>query len=170
MNPLHVAGGTPALPAAVKRVPGPARQSRMDRGLSSASDSQKWITNLAAVLVLWGSLGMSFGQGYFQFTGSKSTVWDGFTDPNLAQRTTHVNVAFLWATCGTPQVDSLMASVPNSATVNSSAYLCSQAWQLILNDPAFTLALNQNAGNAVVVAQSLSTGAFAYSSGQMHKS
>ena len=121
----------------------------------------------AVMLLLLGSLGVSFGQGYFLFTSVKSTVWDGFTSTNLAQLTTNVNVAFLWAPCGTPQVDSIMASVTNSATVSNSTYLSAQAWQLILNDPSFTLALNQNAGNAVAVAQTLSNakGAFAYLGG-----
>jgi hypothetical protein len=113
----------------------------------------------ATVLVFLGSLGVSFGQGYFLFSAPKSTVWDGFTNPNLAQIATNVNVAFLWAPCGTPQVNSLMASVTNSSTVNNSTYLRSQAWQLILNDPNFTLAVDQNAGNAVVVVQTSHNGA-----------
>jgi hypothetical protein len=76
-------------------------------------------------------------------------------------------VAFLWAASGTPAVDSILASVINTATVSSSTWQASTAWTDILTDPTFTLARDVNAGNAVAVAQTLTSGAFQYNSGSV---
>jgi hypothetical protein len=108
--------------------------------------------------------GTAFGQGYFQFTSNKSQVWDGFTTPNTATRSSLVNVSFLWSasTVAVPAVSSILASTPNTTTVGGSTWAAADAWAAILTDPNFTLALNANAGNAVVVGQSLSTGSITY--------
>jgi len=119
-------------------------------------------------LVIIGTLiatfsGAAFGQGYFLFTGGKSTVWDG--SGSVAARTSNINVAFLWAASGTPLVDSIAASTPTTATTANQTWTAAAAWTAILTDPTFTLALNANAGNAVAVQQTLSTGAFSYNGG-----
>ena len=120
-------------------------------------------------LVIIGTLiatfsGAAFGQGYFLFTGTKSTVYDGFTGSS-AGLTSNVNVAFLWAASGVPQVDSILAAVPTTATTLNQTWTAAAAWTAILTDPNFTLALNANSGNAVVVQQTTSQGAWSYNGG-----
>jgi hypothetical protein len=113
--------------------------------------------------------GTAFGQGYFQFASNKSQVWDGFTTPSTAARTSNVNVSFLWSanTAAVPLVAGILASTPNTTTVNASTWNASAAWTAILTDPNFTFALNQNAANALVVTPSLTTGAVNYNGGSV---
>jgi len=106
----------------------------------------------------------TFGQGYFQFTSSKSQVWDGFSlaAPQLA---TTVNVAFLWGPSGdVPLVESILSGTPTNITVYSSTFSPAAAWNDILNDPNFTLAIDNNTSGPAVT-RSFSNGAFAYNGG-----
>jgi len=126
----------------------------------------KKLVLISALVATFG--GATFGQGYFNFQGTKSAVWDGFTTPTTSQRDSNVNVAFLWAASGSvPGVTNAtgMTYVPNTTTVANSTYSAAAAWTAILTDPNFTLAVN-SANSAVAVAQTLSSGAFQYGAGQ----
>ena len=106
----------------------------------------------------------AFGQGYFQFTGGKSQVYDGFST-GVSHTATTVDVAFLWAASGdVPEVSSIMSAVPTTATTGNSTYLTSAAWSAILTDPNFTLAVN-NASSTLASVASLATGAVSYNTG-----
>lgn len=118
---------------------------------------------ISIIVLLTTSLtGLSaFGQGYFQFVTGKSQVWDCFTgSPHLG---TTVNAAFLWAANGsTPAVASIMGSTPTSGL--PPGYLPSTAWNLILTDPNYMLAVN-TANSQVAVAQSGAGGPLNYNGG-----
>jgi hypothetical protein len=103
----------------------------------------------------------TFGQGYFYFATGKSQVWDCFSSAS-PQRATTVNVAFLWAPSGSmPMVDSIMTSTPTNGQAFFSASL---AWNDILMDQNFTLAVN-SANDQVAVAQSTTRGNLYYNNG-----
>jgi len=121
---------------------------------------------VASVLVTTSLAGLSaFGQGYFQFTAPKHTVWDGFTNPSIPQNTTNVNVAFLWAANGwTPQVATILSSTPTNANELTGFFTPGTAWTAILTDPNFVLAVDGGNGQ-VAVARSTSLGALNYNGG-----
>jgi len=107
----------------------------------------------------------AFGQGYFNFTGGKSSVWDGFSGAS-STRDTLINVAFLWAANGdTAAVSSILASTSNNVTTATSSYSAAAAWTAILTDPNFTVALDVNNGNAPGVITSTATGGWIYKTG-----
>ena len=107
----------------------------------------------------------AFGQGYFLFTSGKSQVYDGFST-GVSHTATDVNVAFLWAaSSAVPSVDSILASVPTTATTGNSTWTAATAWTAILDDPNFTLALNSGTGNSLATVGTLATGAFSYNTG-----
>ena len=128
----------------------------------------KKLIRLSAVFALVIELS-AFGQGYFQFSTAKSQVYDGFSTGTAHVGTT-VNVAFLWAPAGTTP---MVASVPGlgtnyvaaATTTATSAYTTSAAWNAILHDPNFTLAVNSGTGNSLVIVRSTTSGAIAYNSG-----
>jgi hypothetical protein len=111
----------------------------------------------------------SLGQGYFVFATAKSAVWDGFSVANTYTRSTNVNVAFLWGANGAvPLVSSVQSAVSYNAIAGvyasgnqNGAYSTAAAWNDILNDPNFTLAVD-SASNALVIARSTSTGVVFY--------
>ena len=125
----------------------------------------KTIVGVASVIASFISL-TAFGQGYAYFSGVKGTVWDGFTMPTIAQRTSNVNVSFLWGQQGSmPVVESILGGgVPTNTTFLNATYSPYLAWSDILSDPDFTLAMNANSGLAVVT-RTTTAGAFAYNSG-----
>jgi hypothetical protein len=111
----------------------------------------------------------AFGQGYFQFISGKSQVYDGFST-GIAHVGTTVNVAFLWAPAGaTPVVASLPGIGTNyvaaGTTTATSAYTTTAAWNAILYDPNFTLAVNSGTGNSLVTVRALASGAVSYNGG-----
>jgi len=76
---------------------------------------------------------------------------------------TNVNVAFLWAANGSvPTVSTLMTSTPPGYA--DTLGLSAMAWEDILADPNFTLAVN-NANSGVAVAQSAANGSLNYNGG-----
>src|SRR5438128_588185 len=84
-------------------------------------------------------------QGYFNFSGNTRGVWDQFstsanaTAPKLAAT---FDVGFLYGS-GAPLIAGILASTPTNtaATFNNAA-----AWNAILNDPNFHLAIDNNTG------------------------
>ena len=109
----------------------------------------------------------TFGQGYFQFVAGKSQVWDGFSLVTTAQRASTVNVAFLWGPNGNvPLVDAILPGVPTNATVLNSTWSTAAAWNDILNDPNFTLAVDNNT-SATAITRTFSSGAIYYNSGNV---
>jgi len=101
--------------------------------------------------------GMSaFGQGYFNFSGGKSSTYDIFSS-TTPTRDTSIDVAFLWAANGAvPTVDSIMTSTPITGTSN---YSYSAAWTAILNDAAgFQLGQNATTLTAIQVGTAASGG------------
>jgi hypothetical protein len=107
----------------------------------------------------------AFGQGYFLFTSSKSTVYNGFTG-GAAALNTAVNTAFLWSadTTATAKVAEYGTSVASSTTVATSTYSAANAWADILTDANFTLAVNA-ANSQVAVMRTTSAGAINYNAG-----
>ena len=107
----------------------------------------------------------AFGQGYFQFATAKSAVYDG-SGASAVVAGTGVDVAFLWAANGdVPSVDSILASVPTTATSASSGWTTASAWTAILNDPNFHLMVNSGSGNALAITPSTAVGAINYAGG-----
>ncbi len=111
----------------------------------------------------------AFGQlqGYALFDARPFTVWEGFTAPTLSQLTpaSAVNEAFLWGPSGdVPMVESILNGVPTNSTVLNSTWSVAAAWTDILNDPNFTLGVNNNSG-AVAVASSSRLGGIEYGDG-----
>jgi len=110
----------------------------------------------------------AFGQGYFLFTSGKSHVYDGFTTPGAAATSANVDVAFLWAAgTPTPLVDTFLTSTPTSGNSSTTElYTVGQAWTAILNDPNFTLAID-NGSSAIAIAKTVASpaGSFSYNSG-----
>ena len=103
----------------------------------------------------------AFGQGYFNFSGNKSSVWDGtgFSDV----RNSTINVAFLWGPSGdTPTVSAILAGVPNTMNAGNCTYDAGEAWYDILHDPNFTLGLDYNTGNSLAVQQTITSGAWQF--------
>ena len=106
----------------------------------------------------------AFGQGYFQFTSGKSQVYDGFST-GVAHVASDVNVAFLWAANGlTPSVDSILASVPTTATTGNSTWTAAAAWTAILNDPNFQLGFDSQHSQSTIV-NTTTAGAISYNGG-----
>ncbi len=107
----------------------------------------------------------AFGQGYTFFSGFKSTVWDGFTTPNISQRTSNVNVAFLWGpNAAVPLVDSIMAGTPTNFAALGAGLSYDTAWNDILNDPNFTLGFDNNSSTLAMTHTISSFGSFNYNS------
>ena len=107
----------------------------------------------------------AFGQGYFNFSGAVRGAWDLFTPANGGTPKfggTTVNVGFVWGT-GPALITSIAAStVTNNLAANSAALTgIGGAWNAILNDPNFKVAVDNNTGLQVarVVA---SNGSWAY--------
>jgi len=106
----------------------------------------------------------AFGQGYFLFTTGKSQVWNGL-GATATPNSTAIDVAFLWSAGATaPDVSAILSSVPTSATTGNTVWSASAAWSDILNDPNYTLALNNTSGLVASVAAT-ANGAINYNSG-----
>jgi len=99
----------------------------------------------------------AFGDGYFLFSGPGKGVWDGWSTgvPHLAATN---NVAFLWGpTSSVPLVDSIMTATPT----NGNEVDLAAAWNDILTDPNFQLALNSNS-NALAMVRCSAIGSWGY--------
>ena len=126
------------------------------------------LSTLAAFLI-----GLSaFGQGYFKFTASGKSVWDGDAlvpggTAKLGNASSN-SVAFLWGpTTATPLVEAILNGVPTNATSSGVAggnYSVSAAWTAILTDPLFTLALN-NSGGGLATTNAAANGGWSYAPG-----
>jgi len=100
----------------------------------------------------------AFGQGYVSFASSKSQAWDDFTSttPTLA---TTINTAFMWGASGdVPLLAGILASTPVNG---QTPYSYAAAWNDIMNDGNFTLAINAGNGSNVV-ARTAANGGIAY--------
>jgi hypothetical protein len=107
----------------------------------------------------------AFGQGYFQFATGKSQVYDGFST-GVAHTATTVDVAFLWAVAGdTPLISSIMSAVPTTMLSSNSTYTAAAAWNDILHDANFTLAVNSASGNSLASVASAANGFVNYNGG-----
>ena len=104
------------------------------------------------------SVSVSFGQGYFSFTGNPRTVWNAFTSPGVGAVSATMDVSFLWGS-GTPLVNGIMASTPT----NGVSSISGSAWADILNDPNFTLAVNSGTSQTVIQTTA-ANGGFNYNS------
>ena len=111
----------------------------------------------------------AFGQGYFNFSGGKSSVWDGTGATDVRNST--IDVAFLWAPANTTSKvgtdtaltgSGALAGVPNTMNSANSTYQASAAWADIFTDPNFVFGLDANTANSLVVQTTLSTGAWAF--------
>lgn len=113
----------------------------------------------------------AFGQGYFLMVASKGATTDGFTTPGTVSLSSGtVNVGFLWGSTGTPAIITLAGSTGNNggSPTNTPSYSPPPgAWNAILNDPNYTLAVNGNTAALVVTpsnTSSLAKGGYAYNS------
>jgi hypothetical protein len=101
------------------------------------------------------------GYGYAYFSGPPRGVSDPFSWSDPFHMVPSLRVAFLWGT-GTPWVDNIATSIPTNAVL---PYVdVNTAWNEILNDPNFHLAVDANT-SAVVVTTNLQNGAWFYSHG-----
>jgi hypothetical protein len=107
----------------------------------------------------------SFGQGFFNFSGGKSSAWDGFTS-GTAQRDTSVDVAFLWAPTSvtTSALEQLANGTPSSGTTATSTYTQSAAWAAITTDlgAGWSYGYDNSTANSFASVATLSTGAFQF--------
>lgn len=108
----------------------------------------KKILLIATVAV--GLSGVSaFAQGNFIFGTGAGYVWN--SSLNTRGGSFNVGFAFNAANTGTPAVESslgMLSTATNSSA--SAAFNTSSAWSAILNDPNFTVAVNNTSGQAVV--------------------
>jgi hypothetical protein len=113
----------------------------------------------------------AFGQGYFNFSGNKSAVWDGTGSTDV--RDSLLTVAFMWApaaettkvgTDTTLQTSGVaLAGVPNTMNSGNSIYQASAAWADILSDPNFVFGLDANTSSSLVAYQlTLTTGGYQF--------
>jgi len=103
----------------------------------------KKLTLAAAILSLAGLSAFAQQQVLFTATSTLTTrlVWDDWS-PIAPHADASNNVAFLWATTGTPLVDSQTGLNQTSTNVVPLGGLGATAWTAILNDPNFHLATN----------------------------
>ena len=107
-----------------------------------------------------------FGQGYFQFTSSKSQAYDGFTTPAVSALGSTINIGFLWAVASTvPTINAISAQSLKTGTNGQTGlgYTAATAWADILNGQ-FNFATNAATG-ALVTALTSTTGVISYNSG-----
>ena len=98
----------------------------------------------------------AMAQGYVAFqTGSRGT-WDLFTVANAGTPKLGAteNVAFLWASSGTPLIAAIQsATTTNNLAANAAATASISAdWTAILNDPNFHLGVDLNTSASPIVA------------------
>ena len=113
----------------------------------------------------------AFAQQQVQFVasgnaGTTRLVWDDWSTVGLVTPKPDAsnNVAFLWATTGTPLVDTqtgLNNTATNSAPFASTAAMTT-AWNAILTDPNFHVATN---GTAAAVTLTSGVGNYSYNGG-----
>jgi hypothetical protein len=104
-------------------------------------------------MALWSGLS-AFGQGFATFGGFPNTVVDQtFLPPNPA----NFKVSFLWG-IGTPMITSIATSTPTNSPL---AFDRASAWNLVLNDPNFQLAIDLPS-NLTVVADVIANGSWFY--------
>jgi len=113
----------------------------------------------------------AFGQGYFDFAGNKSSVWDGTGTTDVIDSL--MTVAFMWAPAGeTSKVGTditlttsgvALAGVPNTMNDGISTYYVGAAWADIMSDPNFVFGLDANTSSSLVAYQlTLTTGAYQF--------
>ncbi|MFO1488194.1 MAG: hypothetical protein U1F65_06940 [Verrucomicrobiota bacterium] len=90
-----------------------------------------------------------FAQGYMALGGPGRGVWDGFSQP-LSKLGATMDVAIYWGT-GTPAVGSIASSIPTN-TAAAVSFSRPAAWNLILNDANFHLAVDANTSQAIIPA------------------
>lgn len=111
----------------------------------------------------------AFGQGYFLFGGSKSSVWDGTGATDV--RNSAIDVAFLWAPAATTSKvgtdtaltgAAALAGVPNTMNSANATYQASAAWADIFTDPNFQFGLDSNTGDSLAVQLCLTSGSWTF--------
>jgi PEP-CTERM motif len=123
-------------------------------------------TLIMTIVALAFATASTFGQGYFKFASGKSQVWDGFSTPGTATRSTSVSVALFWAANGASSPFSWLTSTPTSGnSTTTESYTASQAWSA-LTSSSWTLAQTTDAGmNGNVQGVSTSSGAVTFGTG-----
>jgi hypothetical protein len=89
----------------------------------------------------------AFADGEMVFVGRVRGVWDNFSRPQPFLGPTEA-VTFLWGD-GTPLVNSIATAIPTNAAPNL-AFDHAAAWNYILNDPNYHLAVDANTGNIAI--------------------
>jgi len=96
----------------------------------------------------------AFGQGFFTFTSGGGFIWNDYTGPGpyRANNTGPVNWAIMLNT-GTPSGTPLVATttgMSSTATNSFGTQAGPLAWNAILNDPNWHLAINNNTAATVI--------------------
>jgi hypothetical protein len=105
----------------------------------------------------------AFGQGYIQLVSGRTAVFDGFTTPGSGLSDTKVDVA-LFISSSTSAAPTVEGLANGTATSGTASFSTTTAWNDIVNDPNFALAVDQ-ATSAGVVFATTTKGAATYSGG-----
>jgi len=118
------------------------------------------LTLLAAAVTVTSAL----GQGYLQLQSpANSQIWDGFTTPGAAARSSKVDVALFWAANGTANPFAIASTPTNGTSATLESYTVAQAWTA-LQGSTWAQALN-SADSSAVIALTSTKGAINYNAG-----
>lgn len=120
---------------------------------------------LIAISMLTASLAgtSAFGQGWLQLNSPRSQVYDGYSTPGTFKTASTLNVALYWA-AGASVANPFGGGNGNTSTNAAAPLTPTAAWNDLLTS-GFTLAQDNNAGNANVIVLTTTRGAVAYNAG-----